>query len=389
MGFIISILILGFIIFVHEFGHFIFAKLFNVPVREFSIGMGKRIFSVIKNNTRYSIKLLPLGGSCAMIGEDIAGSGDFTDIGGKIDEQKGIIDFDGVIYPIDEIKKNNFSVISPIKKVIICFAGPMFNFILAFLCAFVVLLIAGTNLPVINTVVENSSAYNAKPYPLNKGDIIKEMIVINDKEKIVFDKDVIIFMNLHADDFKENPNLGLTIDRDGEILKTIVTFDLNANLDKAVMGISIGANYMPKSIGDLIYYSFQEGLFYIRLTIKSLKFLFAGKASANDISGPVGTVAVMGSAINSVGGNIIASILTILTLMNLISSNLGIMNLLPIPALDGGRIIESAIEMIIGRPLDEKIIGALNAITMILLLLLMAYVFGMDLYKIFSGAFKF
>ena len=389
MGFIISILILGFIIFVHEFGHFIFAKIFNVPVREFSIGMGKRIFSVVKNNTRYSIKILPLGGSCAMVGEDAAGSGDFSDIGGKIDEKKGTIDFDGVIYTLDEIKKNNFSVINPIKKVIICLAGPMFNFILAFICAFIVLLVAGTNLPVVNTVVENSAAYNAKPYQLQTGDIIKEMVVTNDKEKIVFDKDVVIFMNIHANDFKDNPELGITVDRNGEILNTIVSFDLDANLDKAVMGITLGANFKPNNITDMIYYTWQEGLFYIRITIKSLKYLFSGKASANDISGPVGTVAVMGEAINGAGGSVIASILTILTLINLISSNLGIMNLLPIPALDGGRIIEAATEMIIGRPRDEKIIGAINAVTMILLLLLMAYVFGMDLYKIFSGAFKF
>ena len=389
MSFVISILILGFIIFIHEFGHFIFAKIFNVPVREFSIGMGKRIFSVVKNNTRYSLKILPLGGSCAMIGEDIAGSGDFSDIGGKIDEQNGTIDFDGVVYNLEEIKKNNFSTLNPIKKVIICFAGPMFNILIAFISAFIVLMVAGTNLPVINTVIENSTAATASPYALQQGDIIKEMIVTNDKESIYFDKDVVIFMSIHANDFKVNPNLGITFERDGKSYDTLATFDLNENLDRAVLGITLGANYRPTNIKDILYYTINEGLFYIRLTIKSLKFLFSGKANANDISGPVGTVAVMGAAINSAGGDIVASILTILTLINLISSNLGIMNLLPIPALDGGRIIESAIEMIIGRPLDEKIISAINSVTMILLLLLMAYIFGMDIIKIFSGAFKF
>lgn len=389
MSFIISILILGFIIFIHEFGHFIFAKIFNVPVREFSIGMGKRIFSIIINNTRYSLKLLPIGGSCQMIGEDIAGSGDFTEIGGKLDEQNQTIDFDGVIYKIEDIKNNNFSVINPIKKFIICLAGPLFNFILAFICAFAILVMMGTSLPVINTVVENSSAANAKPYSLKQGDVIKKMIVTNDTQNIVFDKDVIIFMGMHSNDFVQNPYLGLTIERDGEILDTILTFDLNSNLDKAVMGITLGTNYVPKGFLDLCYYSFQEGLFYIKLTIKSLKYLFNGKASAKDISGPVGTVAVMGSAIDSAGGNFFAIIATILTLTNLISANLGIMNLLPIPALDGGRIIEAAIEMIIGRPLDEKIIGFINAITMILLLFLMAYIFGLDIYKLFTGAFNF
>ena len=79
MSIVLSIFILGFIIFIHEFGHFTFAKLFKVPVREFSIGMGPRLFSFVKNNTRYSLKALPFGGSCAMVGEDVAGSGDFSD----------------------------------------------------------------------------------------------------------------------------------------------------------------------------------------------------------------------------------------------------------------------------------------------------------------------
>lgn len=389
MGFIISILILGIIIFVHELGHFLVAKFFNVPIREFSIGMGKRIFSVIKNNTRYSLKIFPFGGSCAMVGEDISGSGDFTDIGGKIDNEKGTIEFDGVVYSLDCVNKNNFSVISPIKKILICLAGPMFNFILAFICAIIIMSISGTSLAVVNTVNENSSAYNAKPYALMTGDVIKEMVISGDDEKVIFDKDVVIFMNIHNDDFIENPNLGLTIERDGKILNTLLTFDTNANLDRAVMGITLGAKYIPKNVFDLFYYSYNEVMFYIKLTIKSLKLLMNGKASANDISGPVGTVAIMGSAINSASDNILNYILTMMSLIILISSNLGVMNLLPIPALDGGRIIEATIEMIIGKPLDERIIAVLNGITMILLLLLMAYVFGMDIYKLFTGAFNF
>lgn len=389
MGFIISILILGIIIFVHELGHFLVAKFFNVPIREFSIGMGKRIFSVIKNNTRYSLKIFPFGGSCAMVGEDISGSGDFTDIGGKIDDEKGTIEFDGVVYSLDCVNKNNFSVISPIKKILICLAGPMFNFILAFICAIVIMSISGTSLAVVNTVNENSSAYNAKPYALMTGDVIKEMVISGDDEKVIFDKDVVIFMNIHNDDFIDNPNLGLTIERDGKILNTLLTFDTNANLDRAVMGITLGAKYIPKNVFDLFYYSYNEVMFYIKLTIKSLKLLMNGKASANDISGPVGTVAIMGSAINSASDNILNYILTMMSLIVLISSNLGVMNLLPIPALDGGRIIEATIEMIIGKPLDERIIAVLNGITMILLLLLMAYVFGMDIYKLFTGAFNF
>ncbi len=130
----------------------------------------------------------------------------------------------------------------------------------------------------------------------------------------------------------------------------------------------------------------RELYFYIKTTIMSLKLLFRGRLNANDISGPVGTVAVMGSAINEASAYGIGSILyTLFTLTVLISANLGVMNLLPIPALDGGRIVFAAIEMIIGRPIDNRIEGYVNTVTMILLLMFMVWIFGMDIYKLFTG----
>ncbi|MCQ2609970.1 MAG: site-2 protease family protein, partial [Lachnospiraceae bacterium] len=143
---IIAILVLGIIILVHEGGHFIFAKIFNVPVREFSLGMGQRLFSFVKGNTRYSLKLFPIGGSCALIGEDPAGSGDVEEVDGVIDKEKNTITFDGVVYNLDYVKKNNYSSIHPFKKLLICFGGPLFNFILALLLAMVLVSFTGIDI---------------------------------------------------------------------------------------------------------------------------------------------------------------------------------------------------------------------------------------------------
>ena len=139
---IIAIILLGIIILIHETGHFVFAKMFKVPVREFSLGMGKRLFSFVRGNTRYSLKVLPIGGSCAMIGEDPAGSGDMIDVDGKIDYEKNTIDFEGVVYDLDYVKKNNYGAIHPLKKMLICFGGPLFNFLLALILAMVMVTVA-------------------------------------------------------------------------------------------------------------------------------------------------------------------------------------------------------------------------------------------------------
>lgn len=117
----------------------------------------------------------------------------------------------------------------------------------------------------------------------------------------------------------------------------------------------------------------------------SLRMLIRGKLSTKDVSGPVGTVAVMGSVINEVKTDMTALLYTLFSLMVLISANLGVMNLLPIPALDGGRIVFAAIEMIIGRPIDKKIESTANTITMLLLLGFMIWVFGQDIMKIING----
>lgn len=383
---IVAIFILGVIIFIHEFGHFVSAKFFGVPVYEFSIGMGKRLFSFIKNNTRYSLKVFPFGGSCAMVGEDIAGSGDFTDNIGKINYDDNTVDYDGVVFNIDDIKKNNFQVISPIKKIIICISGPFFNFLLAVICSLIIVLLTGVNLAKVNSLPDVSPAKNATPYSLMSGDIINSIEIPNNKEKIIFSSDLQIFLFLHSKEIIDNNfDLNIGILRNNEQLYTKLTPMVEDNSVK--LGIYLSENYYPKNIIELFYYSFNMSFSYVKTTFQSLIYLIKGKFSLYEISGPVGTVAVMGNSISSVK-TIYNKFIVILMMINLISTNLAVMNLLPIPALDGGRLLEAFIELLIGKPLNPKIINTINVVTMALLLGLMVLIFGVDIYKIFNGVFK-
>ena len=388
MGVIIAIFALGFIIFVHEFGHFMMAKFFKVPVREFSIGMGPRILSKVINNTRYSLKVFPFGGSCAMIGEDSAGSGDFTEADDvKIDEN-GLMGFDGVKFTKEEIDKYNFSAISPMKKFFICLSGPFMNFLLAFLLSIFLVSQAGFDVPIISNISEGSAASLASPVSLKAGDEIIELEVPGEKEKVIAYRDVALFMQLNNDLFVEkNYPLAITIKRDNETYKTVVYPKSDEESKRALIGISFGLNEnKPIGIVNTIKLAFKELYFYVKTTVMSLRLLIRGKLSAKDVSGPVGTVAVMGDAIDTAkGGGLISILYTIASLIVLISANLGVMNLLPIPALDGGRIVFAAIEMIIGRPIDKNIEGFANAVTMILLLIFMIWIFGMDIYKLMTG----
>ena len=388
MGILIAIIALGLIIFIHELGHFMLAKLFKVPVREFSIGMGPRIWTTIWHNTRYSLKAFPLGGSCAMIGEDSAGSGDFTEVEDvKIDEN-GLYDFDGVKYSKDDIDKYNFSAISPVKKFIICVSGPFSNFLLAFLLSIFLVQQVGFDVPVINEVAKGSAAELATPTPLMSGDRIVSLATPDDKESVIAYRDVLIFMQLNNDDFvaKKHP-LVVTIEREKKEYKTLLYPKYDEESSKALIGITFKSETSkPSNIIETFKMAGKEVYFYIKTTVMSLRLLMRGKLKTRDISGPVGTVAVMGDAIESASsGGVIDVIYTLFSLIVLISANLGVMNLLPIPALDGGRIVFAAIEMISGRPIDKNIEGFANTVTMVLLLIFMVWIFGMDIYKLLSG----
>ena len=364
------------------------AKIFKVPVREFSVGMGPRIVSKVIKNTRYSLKVLPIGGSCALIGEDVAGSGDMMAYDGVKIDDNGLYDFEGVKFTKEEVDKNNYQAISPVKKFFICVAGPFMNFLVAFSLAFILVSYVGYDLPIISSVSEGSAAMEARPSALMAGDKIIELEIPGQKEKIICYRDLALFMQLNNDDIiTKNYPLIVTYERDDRINRTVLHPTYNEEYKKAIIGVTFdNAQRIPSAFVDKLKFASSEFYFYIKTTIMSLKLLIRGKLSAKDVSGPVGTVAVMGSAISeasSVGIGYAA--LTLISLIVLISANLGVMNLLPIPALDGGRIIFAAVEMITGKPINKELEAFVNSFTMVLLLIFMMWIFGQDLYKILSG----
>ena len=288
----------------------------------------------------------------------------------------------------EEIDKYNFSAISPVKKFFICLSGPFMNFLLAFLLSIFLVSQVGFDVPIISNISEGSAASLAAPVSLQAGDEILELEIPGEKEKVIAYRDVALFMQLNNDLFiDKNYPLAITFKRDNETYKTVVYPKYDEESKRALIGISFGlAEEKPVGIVNTIRLAFKELYFYVKTTVMSLRLLIRGKLSANDVSGPVGTVAVMGDAIDTAStGGLISILYTIASLIVLISANLGVMNLLPIPALDGGRIVFAAIEMIIGRPIDKNIEGFANAVTMILLLIFMIWIFGMDIYKLMSG----
>ena len=343
---LIGILLFALIIFVHEFGHFIFAKIFNVYVIEFAIGMGPAIFKVQKGETLYSLRLIPMGGYCKLEGEDE-----------KSDSPRA------------------FSNKPKLQRLIILAAGAIMNLLLGFIVVLSMNLAYGADsfaTTTIGKVVENTPAYTAglkegdKIVSLNghKINIRSEFMVYNDKESM----DLTVKRGKEKLNFKVTPKNYL-LDKDGHIIK-------ESSEEGSYKLIGIEFKLAEKTFLNTLTNSFFESVFIGKTIFLSLKDLVSGSVSPDNLSGPIGIVNEINTAAK-------IGIEYLLYLMALITINLGIFNLLPIPALDGGRIIFILIEMIIGKPVSQKYEGIIHAIGFLLLILLMIYVTGNDIFKIF------
>ena len=425
---IIALIIFSVLVLIHEFGHFIVAKKCGVVVNEFSIGMGPRLVSrVAKSGTRYSIKALPLGGSCAMLGEDE-----------------------------DNQEEGSFNSKPLGARMAIVFAGPFFNFILAFILALIVIGFNGADISYVVKVDENSAAYDAglregdrivnyngtavnvgreiylEDYvsPLDGSEISLTFVRDGKKQKIYYkpeadkryrvgmnyaqgerpaeitniaknsamDKadvrvgDIIVSINgvkvKSGEEVKQyieqNPFDGnevrMTLERKGkEISVTLVPEEMTVY----TAGFSYNLGREKQSVAGTLKYSMVEVRYEIMTVLKSLKMLVTGKVSANEISGPVGIVDVIGDTYQETKSE--GALITLFTMLNLaimLSANLGVMNLLPIPALDGGRLFIYIIELIIRRPIPKDKEGMIHFVGFVLLMMLMVFLIFNDVRKI-------
>ncbi len=340
------IIILGIIVLVHEFGHFIFAKMFGVYVYEFSIGMGPKLFGKKdkKNETEYCLRAIPIGGFVQLAGEEVD---DDTDIpkNRKIYEKK--------VW----------------QRFLIMFFGAGNNFILALLLLFVYALIWQAPIldPVITEVTDNYPMATAGITPGDK------IVAINQHKTSTID-DVQVYLTLYADgkevEFKVQKEDGATTNYKVKPLKEKV--DGN---DTYRFGMTFNEG-TEKGFVPALKYSFVKFGALMKQMVIVIKSLFTGAISLKSLSGPVGIYSIVGQAKSSGIGNMIQ-------LLVLLSVNVGFINLIPLPAFDGGRILFLIIEKIKGSPVSTKVENTIHSIGFILLMLLLLYVTFNDVLRLF------
>ncbi len=351
MNFLISLFILSFLIFFHELGHFLVAKFFGVKIEVFSIGFGKKIIKKNFNETQYCIGAIPLGGYVQMKGQNDA------------DPTKKSFD------------KDSYNSKTPWQRIAILLAGPGANFLLAFLLYIIIGNIGISRLsPIIGKVELNSPAYNAK---LQKNDKILQINNI----KITTWNDI-----KKAIETSKNNKITLFIKRNNITFKKILSPKMeetktifNEKIKRKIIGIlPIGKTVKIKySFLKSISFAYNETLRASTFILQGLKKMVQGVVPAKDMGGVISIVKITSEAVNT-------GIVALLGLTALISVNLGILNLFPIPALDGGHIMFNVYEIIFKKAPSEKVFIRLTYMGWVFLLGLMIFSTYNDINRIIN-----
>lgn len=361
---IVFILVFSVVVISHEFGHFLLAKLNGIKVLEFAVGMGPTLFKVKKGETVYSIKLLPFGGACMFEGED--GMGNM--LNEKENNMKEV--------PSDTVKdyaqEGSFQDANVWARIATVFAGPFFNIILAFLLSLIVVGFSGSIRPVVNSLVDQ---YPAQEAGMQVGDLITKI----DGERVYLQGEVTLISALNRGEEVEIEYL-----RNGEKHIARITPKYSEEDARYYMGFSIGEYVECKGL-NLIKYSAFETRYWVKTTVKSLFMLIQGRLSKDDLAGPVGIAQTIDNTIEVTKPyGIPTVILTMINFAVLLSANLGVMNLLPIPALDGGRLLFLFLEVLRGKPIPPEKEGLVHFIGFVGLMILMVFVLYNDLARIFA-----
>lgn len=338
---IITIIVIAVLILVHEWGHFITARRIGIPVYEFSLGFGYRLFSLKRNGVEYSLRLFPLGGFVRMAGEQ----------------------------PDDLDNPEGFNNRTPLEKIRVAFAGPFMNFVAAILIFIYSFAFIGIPQSMKEVVIGGVIAGQ----PAARAGLIE-----NDKVLEVNGTKVATWTEFTSIIKKsENKPLTLKLLRSNQIKYITVT---PANIDKS--GAKIGAysqvRYEKQGILTSIKLGFVKTYQFTAQLLGGLVLLFTGGASAADLAGPVGITKMVGEAAQ--GGT-----LYLLAFTAFLSINLGILNLLPIPALDGSRIVFSAIEAVRRKPLAPEKEGFIHMLGFMFLMLLIIIVTYNDIVRLIKG----
>ncbi|MGD9677153.1 MAG: RIP metalloprotease RseP [Vulcanibacillus sp.] len=400
-------------LFVHELGHFVFAKRAGILVREFSIGMGPKIYSIKKGETKYSLRILPIGAYVSMAGEDVEtydvkigqtigietdSQNIITNIYPKVDDNRKItieeLDLENKLFIKGLDDEGNFLdllvsreatihlegkkiQIAPLdrqfgskpitSRFLSIIGGPLFNIIFALVLFFTIALMIGapSNQVTIGDITENSPAAEAG---LQIGD---KILGINN---IVFDSsDKLVLMIQNSPE----QEIELDIERDGMLLKVLIIPQDEDKDGIGLIGIKPVQVYQDVSIFQAVSMSFSETVKWIGLIFESFEMLFSGDVGLDDVAGPVGIVKITSDAAK-------AGIYTLMNWTAILSLYLGIFNLLPIPALDGSRLLFLTVEAIRRKPIDPKKESFIHFIGFAFLMLLMIFITVNDVTKLFN-----
>ncbi len=353
MSVLFAILLFSILIFVHELGHFTAAKLSGVQVNEFSMFMGPALWKKQIGETLYSVRLIPIGGYCAMEGEDS-----------------------------DTESPRSFQKAAWWKRLVILVAGAFMNFIMGIVLMFLVYMPAQQVVePVIDSFESFSTVDGAAG--LQPGDRILKL----DGEKIYVQSDFSLILGLNPGEYHD-----LEVLRDG---KKVEISNLRMERhpvvsDDGTTQMLFGMNFTLKNLNfaGKLRYAWLQCLDTVRLVRLSLQMLFSGQAGLAEMSGPVGIVQQMSTVAQS-SPTVLDALFNLLYFGAFIAINLGVMNLLPFPALDGGRVVglllTAAAEKISGKRIDPKYEGYLHGAGMVFLLGLMAVIMFKDIFVLFRG----
>lgn len=342
MSIIVALLVFSILILFHELGHFLLAKRGGIGVTSFSLGMGPAIWKKQIGETEYCLRIFPFGGSCAMVGEDE-----------ECDAENAFN------------KKGVWTRISVVA------AGPVFNFILAFVGSVIMILCIGVDKPFVSETMEGYPAYEAG---VRAGD---EIISMNGRGIGVY-RDVSLYIQLH-----QGEKVDLVYARDGERYETTIEPKLGED-GMYLMGITGGAYSKCGNPLELVKYAGCEVGYWIHMVFDSLKMMVTGQVSREDVGGPVRIVSMIGDTYEeSAKISAFAVFINMLNMVIFLSANLGVMNLLPIPALDGGRLLIMLIEVVTRKRVPEKIEGYIHLAGFAVLMSLMVLILFNDISLMF------
>ena len=342
MKIIFCLLIFCIIVISHELGHFIVAKANGIVVKQFFIGFGPTIASFKKGGTEYCIKPIPLGGACVFDADDP-----------------------------EHFEESTFLKANVYARIATILAGPLFNFILAFILALFVVGYTGYPTTKLLAVTPDSPAMEAG---LEPGD---EIIKVN-RERVHMYSEVALESR-----FNNGETTTFTVLRNGEKKIFTVTPKYDEEYGRYFYGFTGGDYDEEFSPLKTIQYSYYYVMFQIKTTYKSLAWLITGRISTDAMTGPVGVAKIVGDTYESAkSSGALIVILSMLDIAILLSANLGVVNLLPFPALDGGRLVFMIIEAVRGKPVSPEKEGYVHFIGMALLIFLMAYVLFKDIVRL-------